>query len=150
MGHYGHRHNVQHMSNIRLLILNLTMIQECKIVWAVMQMEIVLIQDIVNTIIKHCSPRFFSIGLPGATMLILDFIIAASRVTACSSLNVINIYILKIYQHYVITSLPDLFIFCKCLYFRLPEKRPRSSLDLLCVFPIYMKSFLPCIQQQLT
>ncbi|XP_078031040.1 ral GTPase-activating protein subunit alpha-1 isoform X7 [Epinephelus lanceolatus] len=44
-------------------------------------------QDIVNTIIKHCSPRFFSIGLPGATMLIIDFIIAASRVTACSSLN---------------------------------------------------------------
>lgn len=44
-------------------------------------------QDIVNTIIKHCSPRFFSIGLPGATMLILDFIVAASRVTACSSLN---------------------------------------------------------------
>ncbi|KAJ7991111.1 hypothetical protein DPEC_G00293870 [Dallia pectoralis] len=44
-------------------------------------------QDIVNTIIKHCSPRFFSVGLPGATMLILDFIIAASRVTACSSLN---------------------------------------------------------------
>ncbi|XP_046712374.1 ral GTPase-activating protein subunit alpha-1 isoform X3 [Silurus meridionalis] len=44
-------------------------------------------QDIVNTIIKHCSPRFFSIGLPGATMLILNFIAAASRVTACSSLN---------------------------------------------------------------
>ncbi|XP_078145485.1 ral GTPase-activating protein subunit alpha-1 [Centroberyx gerrardi] len=44
-------------------------------------------QDIVNTIIKHCSPRFFSIGLPGATMLILDFIIAAARVTDCSSLN---------------------------------------------------------------
>ncbi|XP_076833716.1 LOW QUALITY PROTEIN: ral GTPase-activating protein subunit alpha-1 [Brachyhypopomus gauderio] len=44
-------------------------------------------QDIVNTIIKHCSPRFFAIGLPGATALILDFIVAASRVTACSSLN---------------------------------------------------------------
>ncbi|XP_042565713.1 ral GTPase-activating protein subunit alpha-1 isoform X2 [Clupea harengus] len=44
-------------------------------------------QDIVNTIIKHCSPRFFSIGLPGATMLTLDFIVAASRVTSCSSLN---------------------------------------------------------------
>lgn len=46
------------------------------------------VQDIVNTIIKHCSPKFFSIGLPGATMLILDFIIAASKVNACSSLNV--------------------------------------------------------------
>ncbi|RXM90732.1 Ral GTPase-activating protein subunit alpha-1 [Acipenser ruthenus] len=46
------------------------------------------VKDIVNTIIKHCSPRFFSIGLPGATMLILDFIIAASRVTTSSSLNV--------------------------------------------------------------
>lgn len=46
------------------------------------------LQDIVNTIIKHCSPKFFSIGLPGATMLILDFIIAASKVNACSSLNV--------------------------------------------------------------
>ncbi|XP_039597795.1 LOW QUALITY PROTEIN: ral GTPase-activating protein subunit alpha-1 [Polypterus senegalus] len=44
-------------------------------------------QDIVNTIIKHCSPRFFSIGLPGATMLILDFIVAASKVTASTSLN---------------------------------------------------------------
>ncbi|XP_062324670.1 ral GTPase-activating protein subunit alpha-1 isoform X2 [Osmerus eperlanus] len=44
-------------------------------------------QDIVNTIIKHCSPRFFSVGLPGATMLILDVIIAASRVTASASLN---------------------------------------------------------------
>ncbi|XP_060685071.1 ral GTPase-activating protein subunit alpha-1 isoform X7 [Hemiscyllium ocellatum] len=44
-------------------------------------------QDIVNTIIKHCSPRFFSIGLPGATMLIWDFIVAASKVTFSSSLN---------------------------------------------------------------
>ncbi len=51
---------------------------------------VLFLQDIVNTIIKHCSPRFFSIGLPGATMLILDFIIAASRVTTCSSLNVRN------------------------------------------------------------
>uniref|UniRef100_A0A8C4LLZ6 Ral GTPase activating protein catalytic alpha subunit 1 n=1 Tax=Equus asinus asinus TaxID=83772 RepID=A0A8C4LLZ6_EQUAS len=39
-------------------------------------------QDIVNTIIKHCSPQFFSLGLPGATMLIMDFIIAASRVAS--------------------------------------------------------------------
>ncbi|XP_053141358.1 ral GTPase-activating protein subunit alpha-1 isoform X10 [Hemicordylus capensis] len=44
-------------------------------------------QDIVNTIIKHCSPQFFSLGLPGATMLIMDFIIAAGRVAASSFLN---------------------------------------------------------------
>ncbi|XP_074811975.1 ral GTPase-activating protein subunit alpha-1 isoform X8 [Natator depressus] len=44
-------------------------------------------QDIVNTIIKHCSPQFFSLGLPGATMLIMDFIIAAGRVASSSFLN---------------------------------------------------------------
>ncbi|XP_062973888.1 ral GTPase-activating protein subunit alpha-1 isoform X4 [Elgaria multicarinata webbii] len=44
-------------------------------------------QDIVNTIIKHCSPQFFSLGLPGATTLIMDFIVAAGRVAASSFLN---------------------------------------------------------------
>ncbi|XP_060118565.1 ral GTPase-activating protein subunit alpha-1 isoform X12 [Heteronotia binoei] len=44
-------------------------------------------QDIVNTIIKHCSPQFFSLGLPGATTLVMDFIIAAGRVAASSFLN---------------------------------------------------------------
>nr|XP_045011322.1 ral GTPase-activating protein subunit alpha-1 isoform X2 [Jaculus jaculus] len=44
-------------------------------------------QDIVNTIIKHCSPQFFALGLPGATMLIMDFIIAASRVASSAFLN---------------------------------------------------------------
>uniref|UniRef100_A0A4W5MPX9 Ral GTPase activating protein catalytic subunit alpha 1 n=1 Tax=Hucho hucho TaxID=62062 RepID=A0A4W5MPX9_9TELE len=53
----------------------------------IMHCGLMHVDQVLNTIIKHCSPRFFSIGLPGATMLILDFIIAASRVTACSSLN---------------------------------------------------------------
>nr|AEL88640.1 GTPase-activating Rap/RanGAP domain-like 1 protein transcript variant 1 [Gallus gallus] len=44
-------------------------------------------QDIVNTIIKHCSPQFFSLSLPGATMLIMDFIVAAGRVAASSFPN---------------------------------------------------------------
>lgn len=47
-----------------------------------------LYKDIVNTIIKHCSPQFFSLSLPGATMLIMDFIVAAGRVAASSFLNV--------------------------------------------------------------
>ncbi|KAM6201353.1 ral GTPase-activating protein subunit alpha-1 [Rhynchocyon petersi] len=44
-------------------------------------------QDIVNTIIKHCSPQFFSLGLPGATMLIMDFLVAAGRVASSAFLN---------------------------------------------------------------
>ncbi|XP_057398884.1 ral GTPase-activating protein subunit alpha-1 isoform X5 [Balaenoptera acutorostrata] len=44
-------------------------------------------QDIVNTIIKHCSPQFLSLGLPGATMLIMDFIVAAGRVASSAFLN---------------------------------------------------------------
>ncbi|KAM9294425.1 ral GTPase-activating protein subunit alpha-1 [Gastrophryne carolinensis] len=44
-------------------------------------------QDIVNTIIKHCSPQFLSLGLPGATMLIMDLIIAAGRVATSPFLN---------------------------------------------------------------
>ncbi|XP_036177075.1 ral GTPase-activating protein subunit alpha-2 isoform X3 [Myotis myotis] len=37
-------------------------------------------QDILNTIIRHCPPRFFSLGLPGFSMLVEDFITAAARV----------------------------------------------------------------------
>ncbi|XP_068110135.1 ral GTPase-activating protein subunit alpha-1 isoform X5 [Hyperolius riggenbachi] len=44
-------------------------------------------QDIVNTIIKHCSPKFFSLGLPSATLLIMNFLVAAGRVSASPSLN---------------------------------------------------------------
>ncbi|EHB18832.1 250 kDa substrate of Akt [Heterocephalus glaber] len=37
-------------------------------------------QDILNTIIRHCPPRFFSLGLPGFSMLVGDFITASARV----------------------------------------------------------------------
>ncbi|XP_062969665.1 ral GTPase-activating protein subunit alpha-2 isoform X2 [Cynocephalus volans] len=37
-------------------------------------------QDVLNTIIRHCPPRFFSLGLPGFSMLLGDFITAAARV----------------------------------------------------------------------
>ncbi|NXE96653.1 RGPA2 protein, partial [Menura novaehollandiae] len=37
-------------------------------------------QDILNTVIKHCPPWFFFLGLPGFTMLIGDFVGAAARV----------------------------------------------------------------------
>ncbi|XP_028825456.1 ral GTPase-activating protein subunit alpha-2 isoform X3 [Denticeps clupeoides] len=36
--------------------------------------------DVLNTMIKWCSPRFFFLDLPGFTMLVGDFITAAARV----------------------------------------------------------------------
>ncbi|XP_060042035.1 ral GTPase-activating protein subunit alpha-2 isoform X2 [Erinaceus europaeus] len=43
-------------------------------------------QDILNTIIRHCPPRFFSLGLPGFSMLVGDFITAAARVLSSDML----------------------------------------------------------------
>ncbi|XP_055718919.1 ral GTPase-activating protein subunit alpha-2-like isoform X4 [Salvelinus fontinalis] len=37
-------------------------------------------QDVLNTVIRSCSPRFFYLGLPGFTMLLGDFITAAARI----------------------------------------------------------------------
>uniref|UniRef100_A0A8D0AQG4 Ral GTPase activating protein catalytic subunit alpha 2 n=1 Tax=Sander lucioperca TaxID=283035 RepID=A0A8D0AQG4_SANLU len=42
-------------------------------------------QDVLNTIIRSCSPRFFFLGLPGFTMLVGDFITAAARVLSSDS-----------------------------------------------------------------
>ncbi|XP_076604502.1 ral GTPase-activating protein subunit alpha-2 isoform X2 [Chaetodon auriga] len=42
-------------------------------------------QDVLNTIIRSCSPRFFFLGLPGFTMLVGDFITAAACVLSSVS-----------------------------------------------------------------
>ncbi|XP_067336151.1 ral GTPase-activating protein subunit alpha-2 isoform X3 [Channa argus] len=42
-------------------------------------------QDVLNTIIRCCSPRFFFLGLPGFTMLVGDFITAAARILSNDS-----------------------------------------------------------------
>uniref|UniRef100_A0A665VIK0 Ral GTPase activating protein, alpha subunit 2 (catalytic) n=1 Tax=Echeneis naucrates TaxID=173247 RepID=A0A665VIK0_ECHNA len=42
-------------------------------------------QDVLNTIIRSCSPRFFFLGLPGFTMLLGDFITAAACVLSSIS-----------------------------------------------------------------
>ncbi|XP_048456871.1 ral GTPase-activating protein subunit alpha-2 [Rhincodon typus] len=36
--------------------------------------------DVLNVLAKHCSPRFFLIGLPGFTMMVGDFITVATQV----------------------------------------------------------------------
>uniref|UniRef100_A0A4W5PS12 Ral GTPase activating protein catalytic subunit alpha 2 n=1 Tax=Hucho hucho TaxID=62062 RepID=A0A4W5PS12_9TELE len=42
-------------------------------------------QDVLNTVIHSCSPRFFFLGLPGFTMLVGDFITAAARILSHDS-----------------------------------------------------------------
>uniref|UniRef100_A0A8C3JZK5 Ral GTPase activating protein catalytic subunit alpha 2 n=1 Tax=Calidris pygmaea TaxID=425635 RepID=A0A8C3JZK5_9CHAR len=44
-------------------------------------------QDILHTVVKHCPPWFFFLGLPGFTMLIGDFITAAARVLSTDMLE---------------------------------------------------------------
>ncbi|KAJ0062764.1 hypothetical protein NL108_004382, partial [Boleophthalmus pectinirostris] len=44
-------------------------------------------QDVLNTIVGFCSPRFFFLGLPGFTMLIGDFITAAATILSSDSLE---------------------------------------------------------------
>ncbi|XP_041109707.1 ral GTPase-activating protein subunit alpha-2 isoform X6 [Polyodon spathula] len=44
-------------------------------------------QDVLNTVIRYCSPRFFFLGLPGFTMLVGDFISAAARILGSESLD---------------------------------------------------------------
>ncbi|XP_041105405.1 ral GTPase-activating protein subunit alpha-2-like isoform X3 [Polyodon spathula] len=44
-------------------------------------------QDVLNTVIRYCSPRFFFLGLPGFTMLVVDFISAAARILSSDALE---------------------------------------------------------------
>ncbi|XP_058881863.1 ral GTPase-activating protein subunit alpha-2-like isoform X3 [Acipenser ruthenus] len=44
-------------------------------------------QDVLNTVIRYCSPRFFFLGLPGFTMLVGDFISAAARILGSDALE---------------------------------------------------------------
>ncbi|XP_061443897.1 ral GTPase-activating protein subunit alpha-2 isoform X2 [Rhineura floridana] len=44
-------------------------------------------QDVLHTVIRHCPPCFFFLGLPGFTLLIGDFITAAARVLGTNMLE---------------------------------------------------------------
>lgn len=48
-------------------------------------------QDIINVIVKTCGPDFFSIDLPGSTLLIMDFIYAADTVISSSEVKGVSI-----------------------------------------------------------
>ncbi|XP_046401703.1 probable Rho GTPase-activating protein CG5521 isoform X2 [Ischnura elegans] len=44
-------------------------------------------QAVTNTLIRYCGPRFFSLALPGSSILLLDFIHAAREVTSASDVK---------------------------------------------------------------
>ena len=46
------------------------------------------LQDVINTIVQYSAPDFFSCDLPGASLLILDFIHAANMITVGTDLEV--------------------------------------------------------------
>lgn len=47
-------------------------------------------QEIINTLVAECGPHFFSLGLPGATMLTLDFIFATNTVITAPDSKVVS------------------------------------------------------------
>ena len=47
-----------------------------------MEWMCVLCQDVVSVLVRSCSSKFFSVSLPGATMLMLDLVHAATVVLA--------------------------------------------------------------------
>nr|XP_032804203.1 ral GTPase-activating protein subunit alpha-1-like isoform X3 [Petromyzon marinus] len=42
-------------------------------------------QDVLSVVMRNCSPHFFSLGLPGSSMLLWDFLLAASRIATSQS-----------------------------------------------------------------
>lgn len=46
------------------------------------------LQDVLNTIIRSCSSRFFFLGLPGFTLLVGDFITSSARILSSYSSEV--------------------------------------------------------------
>ncbi|GAB6020527.1 hypothetical protein CHUAL_003210 [Chamberlinius hualienensis] len=44
-------------------------------------------QEVINTIVKYCGPRFFSLKLPGSSLLLLDFIHAADKIISSTDVK---------------------------------------------------------------
>ena len=59
------------------------------------------LQESTNELVRHCGPRFFSLPLPGATMLMLDFIHAANTITATGDLKQVGLRLLSYVTFFV-------------------------------------------------
>lgn len=47
----------------------------------------IFFKDTINTLVRYCGPRFFSVPLPGSTMMILDFVHAANTIASTTDLK---------------------------------------------------------------
>jgi len=54
-------------------------------------------QDISNMILQHCGARLFGLDLPGTSLLMLDFIQAASNIITVTTPMNVQVYISRIY-----------------------------------------------------
>ena len=54
-------------------------------------------QDTTNTLVRHCGSRFFSLPLPGSTMMILDFIHAANTIASTTDLKEVKYGLLLLF-----------------------------------------------------
>ena len=78
------------MSNKRKIIKNKKVtanIKEVHFFFFVDCLCVCFVQDIVNVLVRHSGPAFFSIALPGSSMLVLDFIEAANTIVTSSDLK---------------------------------------------------------------
>lgn len=54
--------------------------------------QYMFLQDAINTVLKFCGARFFSLQLPGYSLLMLDFLHAANTIVSNNDLKGVTIY----------------------------------------------------------
>ena len=54
----------------------------------------ILLQSVVNILVKHCGPRFFSLQLPGFSLLTLDFLQAIDSIISSNEVRSVRFTIM--------------------------------------------------------
>ena len=56
-------------------------------------------QDMRNALVKHCGAAFFSLPLPGSTLLVQDFVVAAKRIGGSSQMKEVRVVTSRFLLH---------------------------------------------------
>ncbi|XP_033639628.1 ral GTPase-activating protein subunit alpha-2-like isoform X1 [Asterias rubens] len=100
-------------------------------------------QDVINTIIQYSAPDFFSCGLPGSTLLILDFIQAANMIAYHHNLEAPRIEALSLLGSLV--CFPNLF--CNITVLQ-PSPKDISTMQCKDVKDHLIKALLKCSRKE--